>query len=611
MRIKKLPQDVSVRIAAGEVVERPSSIAKELIENSIDAMSTEISIYLESGGKSSFVIEDDGIGIAFEDLPLAVERYATSKIDKIEDLENISTLGYRGEALASIAAVSKLEIRSRQRGSEPDSGGIIKCEADIITLHTQNPCRVGTRIQVDDLFFNLPARRKFLKNSSAETRRIVQVVNDYALIHPEISFKVFSDGKKVVDYIRLESIDETVGRFWGPDSEKLYASYENENGSVRLWWNPLPDSRRVVVSLFVNGRRVQDSTVRAALCAGDGVAYGEWVVLLDMPYDELDVNIHPTKEEIRFRKSQFVFRLVYHAANEVFAKRLSVGEKSQAEGLLSEDNFSLNNFAQSIYKEEDARLAQPRETESLFRPLNATENIAKTETAYVSQQPVSDNRTVYGNVQMNAPHVQAATRVACDTCVIEEKKKISDYDIHYIGQTGRGFLLFDIPEAIAVVDPHAAHERINYEEIREAFKDAVVVQELTVPLEIPPMVMAELTSTNEKVLKELGFHVNDNYLVGVPNIRGKGHLNPIEMLRSALRGLESETDRTKIDREVWWRIARLACRNSVKLGWKFDRLEAEELMVRLNECETPFTCPHGRPTIFLIRNKKLEEWFER
>ena len=220
--IKRLAPDISTRIAAGEVIERPSSVAKELIENSLDAEAKSISLYTEQGGKSSFVIEDDGCGIAFAELPLAVERYATSKISTLDDLENIATLGYRGEALASVAAVSRMEIRSRAAGAE--TGGLLRCEAGRITLHSETPAKPGTRIQIDDLFFNLPARRKFLKSSSAELRRIIQIVNDYALIHPEVSFRVQEEGRKILEYSAAASIAECIERRWGKQTKIFYSA---------------------------------------------------------------------------------------------------------------------------------------------------------------------------------------------------------------------------------------------------------------------------------------------------------------------------------------------------------------------------------------------------
>ena len=290
--IKRLAPDISTRIAAGEVIERPSSVAKELIENSLDAGARTISIQTEQGGKSSFVIEDDGCGIPCAELPLALERYATSKITDIEDLERISTLGYRGEALASIAAVSRMEIRSKT--AEAEAGGLIRCEAGEITLHTETPAKPGTRIQIDDLFFNLPARRKFLKTSSAELRRIVQIVNDYALIHPEVTFRLYEESKKILEYTGAACVEDTLLRRWGRQTKIYHSESQSGSLSARLWWNPIPDSRRVVIMLFVNGRRVQDAAIRAALSTADAAAYGEWLVLLDLPPQDVDVNIHPT-----------------------------------------------------------------------------------------------------------------------------------------------------------------------------------------------------------------------------------------------------------------------------------------------------------------------------
>lgn len=612
--IKKLPKDVSLRIAAGEVIERPVSIAKELIENSIDADASAITLYLEAGGKSSLIIEDNGHGIDFNELPLAVERYATSKIAKIEDLEQIATLGYRGEALASIATVSKIEIRSRTVNSDIESGGMIRCEPNKIILHTHLPGPVGTRIQVNDLFFNLPARRKFLKTGSAETRRIVKVVNDYALIHPEIAFKVISDGRKIIDYESLKTIDDAINRNWGCETEKYYAEDHNENGQARVWWNPLPDSRRVQISLFVNGRRIQDSTVRAAICSGEGMAYGEWIVLLNLPSNDLDVNIHPTKEEVRFRKTQVVFRLVYHCAKNVFAQRLSIKNDTVIPKTLSGESVILHQAPQVFVNNEQMDAQRNMNLFETVRPTHDTNTYS-----YPESSCTKTENSFLHDLTSNADWASVGKAVCSNNIRVAELSSVTeetpsriynDYDVRYIGQTGRGFLLFDLPDSLAIVDPHAAHERILYEEIRNNFKGAVLVQELTVPLEIPAMVKPSVI-TNSEILKKLGFIVKSDMLVGVPNIKGKGHLNPVEMLRSALKGLEVEHDETKVDREVWWRIARLACRNAVKLGWNMEKDEAVFLMERLNQCEFPYTCPHGRPTIYLVNNKKLEEWFER
>lgn len=573
--IKKLDIEVSTRIAAGEVIERPSSVAKELIENSIDASASKIIIYVEQGGKTSFVIEDNGIGIASDELPLALERYATSKIESLEDLENISTLGYRGEALSSIATVSYLEIRSRLLDSE--NGGLIRSEGGKIVLHTISPCKPGTRIQVDDLFFNLPARRKFLKTASAELRRIIQIVNDYALIHPDITFILFSDTKKILEHLPAKNIAAALERRWGKDTKLYCSEFAIDMTKARLWWNPIPDSRRVIISLFVNGRRVQDSTVRAAICGGDSTAYGEWLILIDLPPQQVDVNIHPTKEEVRFRRSQDIFRVVYANAQKIFAERFSIQPTNRYNNQphLSDFNLNLENSTGDNYQ-----------NSSLF----TTKKWSAIDSS-LEQRSASPIETIF------TPG-ESATEM------------YNMLDKSFIGHTARGFLLFDFPGGLAVIDPHAAHERILFEDIKKSFSESILTQRLTIPHEIPEAILPEI-KINKKELLSLGFEVLNNKLIGVPMIRGKGHLAPIEMLRSTLKGLEIETTPEKRDMEVWWRIARLACRDAVKLGQEMSKEEAMELLLRLEKTETPYSCPHGRPTMFILDNKKLEEWFER
>ncbi|MCE5183929.1 MAG: DNA mismatch repair endonuclease MutL [Synergistaceae bacterium] len=574
--IKRLDSEVSSRIAAGEVIERPSSVAKELIENSIDASAQNITLYIEQGGKSSFVIEDDGCGIPFEELPLALERYATSKISTLDDLERISTLGYRGEALSSVAAVSRMEIRSRERTSE--TGGIIKCEGGAVILHTESPTHPGTRIQVDDLFYNLPARRKFLKTASAELRRILQVVNDYALVNPELTFRVFSDGKRILELLPPGSTDKALERRWG-DETPIYSSATSFNSNnVKIWWNPIPDSRRTVITIFVNARRIQDPTIRSAVCGGESAAYGEWLVILEMPPEDLDVNIHPAKEEVRFRRSGDIYKLILQTTRKIFSRKYA---------FTSEGTPQMEEKAPFPFSE-TRRTGWFDRTDPMF---------SQTPWKPVSEVTQTPERVSSPETAVFIPAGRP------DPVTVDDRK-------NYIGQTAKGFLIFDLPNGIAIVDPHAAHERILYEEIAESFKEGIATQNLTIPFEVPASLLPEINIFS-KELNDLAFIFEEDRLAGVPMLRGRSKLSPLDMLRSALRGIEVEKDPEKRDREVWWRMARLACRDAVKLGRRFEREEAETLMDKLQACSSPFTCPHGRPTIFLIENRKLEDWFER
>lgn len=574
--IKRLDSEVSSRIAAGEVIERPSSVAKELIENSIDASSQNITLYIDQGGKSSFVIEDDGSGISFEDLPLALERYATSKITTLDDLEKISTLGYRGEALSSVAAVSRMEIRSRVESSK--TGGIIRCEGGTITLHSESPSHLGTRIQVEDLFFNLPARRKFLKTASAELRRILQVVNDYALVNPKLTFRVFSNGKRILELLPPGSIDKALERRWGDETSIYSSSTSLNSNSVKIWWNPIPDSRRTVITIFVNGRKIQDPTIRAAVCGGDAAAYGEWLVKLETPPEDLDVNIHPTKEEVRFKRSGDIYKLILRTTRKIFMSKYSF--TSDGTGQMKEEPpLSLSETRRATWFDRTDPMFSQTPWRALSESGQALERVSSPEDIIFTPTKRTD---------LNTP--------------VEYR--------NYIGQTAKGFLIFDLPNGIAIVDPHAAHERILYEEISENFKEGIATQNLTIPIEIPESLLPEIKIYIGE-LKKLAFLFEEGRLTGVPMLRGKSKLSALDMLRSALRGIEVEKDPAKRDREVWWRMARLACRDAVKLGQRFEREESELLMERLEACSDPFTCPHGRPTIFLIENKKLEDWFER
>lgn len=560
--IRRLEQSVASRIAAGEVIERPFSAAKEMIENCIDAGAKNISVALEDGGKAMMIVEDDGAGIDFDDMPLALERYATSKIATLDDLERVRTLGYRGEALSSIAAVSRLEVRSRRTGC--DGGGMIVCEGGEIKAHARIPASPGTRVQICDLFYNMPARRRFLKSAPAETRRVSQIVSDYALARPDIRFRMTSDGRGLLDLGGGMTTDEVLASLWGTESRVVRASLDRTALSADIWWNDMPGSRRVSVTLFVNGRRVQDATVRSALSATGSSIYGEWLVMISLPPEEVDVNIHPTKAEIRFRKSGPIFEIVRSCAEKV---------------LLAGGGFVAAGVPASA-------------------PL---------------LEAVRDHQAAHETDLFTVP--QRASQKSSD-----DKELITSAEAHrgrkYLGQAQGGYLVFDDSRGLCLVDAHAAHERILYEQIEDTFRSrAIGTQRLVEPQEMPPALVPQIELHRES-LASMGFTFSPHgdgapRLLSVPVLRGLGHLSSTEMLRSAIAGLEDEPDPSKRDREVWWRWARTACRDAIKLGAVLTELEAQDLFDRLERCRSPYSCPHGRPTTIFLAREKLKSWFDR
>ncbi|MDR1515319.1 MAG: DNA mismatch repair endonuclease MutL [Synergistaceae bacterium] len=581
--ILRLEESVASRIAAGEVIERPVSAAKELIENSIDSGARDIRVTLEQGGKISLVIEDDGCGIPYDQLPLALERYATSKIRTLDDLERVSTLGYRGEALSSIAAVSRLELRSMAEGAK--TGGLIRCEGGQILTRAQTPAAPGTRVQVDDLFYNLPARRKFMKSATTELKRVIQVVQDYALVHPNVRFRLSNDGKKLLDIGDAASTDEVLSALWGQDSRTAKTFLSREAASVSLWWNNLPGSRRVGVTSFVNGRRVQDATIRSALNSTGGSIYGEWIVMVSIPPEEVDVNIHPAKAEVRFRKSGAIFELVRKAASEL---------------LLSGGGFSKS----------------PEGAENLAGiPLDPWEN-------YVPPLEPMRKKERIGASEPDIPAKKPSGQNEPDRGLLFAEDRLSGAPSRkYLGQAQGGYLIFDDPRGLCLVDAHAAHERILYEEIEDSYSDRNVPrQRLILEQEAPSAIVAGIELHREELLAmgfsfslpgDEGYDSDTVVMTALPAIRGLGRLSPVEMLRSALRGIEEEDDPSKRDREVWWRWARMACRDAIKLGAILGREEAESLFERLERCRSPYSCPHGRPTTIFLAGEKLRSWFDR
>ncbi|MDO9508211.1 MAG: DNA mismatch repair endonuclease MutL [Thermovirgaceae bacterium] len=559
--IRQLPQDVSSRIAAGEVIENPASAVKELIENSLDAGSSRIVIRLGNGGKSMISVEDDGNGIPFEELPLAIERFATSKIEDVKDLSRIDSFGYRGEALASICAVSRLEIRSFRPGSV--QGGLLRAVGGEIILHEPVTAQSGTRIQVDDLFFNLPARRNFLKSASTEGRRAAAIIRDYAAAFSGTSFSIHRDGKEVFSTDGRQDKVSVLEKIWGSTSELRRNTVSEGGVIVEAVWSPSPGTRRRDVTVFFNGRRVRDAAVAAAAASGGDAASGNWMFFISVPPDLLDVNIHPGKTEVRVHSSLPLFVAVRRAV-------ISLVEVNQFDPGLIASGKSLAGYR--------PRGADTGGTLSL-------RNEGDNNFSRVGEPPVPSGSIVQQEIQQDSGGA-------------------------YIGQMGSGYLLFNGNEELIVVDPHAAHERIVYEKLSSKGRGNTS-QIIPFPVQIPPT-LSDRTVEFRESLESSGFGFDDRsgalFLVSLPEGSGSEHTtSPLEALRSWISILDDHEDgHTNIEP-----FADKACHSSVRLGERISPEEALRLFEELLACETPSMCPHGRPTLIRLRSRDLARLFGR
>ena len=580
MSIKTLSENVWSKIAAGEVVERPASVVKELVENSLDAKSKRIKVKLFDGGRLKIIVEDDGAGISFEDLPLALQYHATSKISEVEDLESIVTLGYRGEALASVAAVADVEIRSREKNS--DSGGMIRASEGKIIEHIKINHPQGTRIQVENLFSGLPARRKFLKSASGELRRAAVFLREYAVCNPEISFSLEHDNKEIFSTDGSGSKKFVLMKIWGHDNEIQNIKINHGHLTLECWFQEragLSSGRNEIIA-FVNNRVVNDPVIKGAVTQGARELSGNWALFFTLEPSLVDVNIHPAKSEVRFRYPDEIFSVVRKAVN------------------------NLGNPMNITIKNEDLGIKNEIKNNASF--LTPNSSLKKNDLKF-HNYPEKISRT-FEPVTTPSKKIEQQTQIFLE----DFEEEIQNPEIIFLGQNSGGYLVYDNYDGIILIDPHAAHERINYEKIKKLTEQSRHVQKLLVPVILHPTLALEVHEY-EHALKESGFEFENTpsgvELKSVPAL-GSVEFEPVVLLRASLGALKNYHDGDTLN--ILWRTwATMACKASVKLTTKLAREEALTLWKNLHECEQPFVCPHGRPTMIEIKNDELQKKFGR
>ncbi len=610
--IHELPERIWRRIAAGEVVERPASAVKELVENSLDAGAKNIRVRLWDGGKLRITVEDDASGIDFDDLPLALTYHATSKISRLEDLERISTLGYRGEALASLAAVADVEIRSRVRNSE--TGGLIKTSDGRIIEHAKVNCNPGTRIQVENLFASLPARRKFLKTASAELRRASVFLREYAVCNPDVAFSLEHDGKKIFDTDGSGNTKKILEKLWGTGAEIQASEISVGNLHLKAWFQHRPELKtRSDVMSFVNSRAVNDPVIKGALSQAAREISGNWALFFTLNPALVDVNIHPTKSEVRFRYPNEIFEAIRKLSEKLGSPPplLDVTENFQPapvrENFSSSRDFSQRYFPKRASASDFTR--DPASDSAFSRKLaldfeNDTAPASNPDSAPdFAREPASDSSSLRKLIPDYVPTSDSELELSIEH---------DDFGVEFLAQTSSGYLIFDAHDDVILVDPHAAHERVNYERIRKLTENSQNVQKLLVPIILPPTLAIETVEFQEALEKsgfEFDFTTKGIALKSVPSISVE-KIEPEVLLRVTLSALKNYHDGNVQD--ILWRTwATAACKASVKLTGRLSREEAVKLWADLCKCEQPFVCPHGRPTILKITRQDFARHFGR
>jgi DNA mismatch repair protein MutL len=579
MPIRVLSSDVASQIAAGEVVERPASAVKELVENALDADAKSISVTIEEAGRRLIEVADDGSGIPADELALAVSRHATSKLATAKELFSISTLGFRGEALASIGSVSRLTITSR--ASNTDVGARIRVEGGQEGKVEQTGVPVGTVVQVENLFYNVPARLKFLKSDTTERRAIDTFVTRYALAYPDVRFKL-AEGKKITLQTSGDGDRRAIlATLYGVETAKQMLEVIAEDEGLKLsgFISPtsITRSNRREMTFFINGRWVQDIPLNAALTQAYHTLlmvgrYPLATLFLDIDPAAVDVNVHPAKAEVRFREQDKVFSFVQRAVRRALLAYTPVPSVQPT----------------TLWGNRSTREFQPSERGQVGLDWTMAENAKQAENAEAGSGPEKEaGQSVFASIPL----------------------------LRLIGQIGATYLVAEGPDGLYLVDQHAAHERVLFEKLMLQYDKREIPSQVLLQAESVTLPPAQTTILEEQLelLNRFGFQV-EPFGPNTFQVRAMPTLFTGSDAASALRALveDFEEDETPLQEELEARVAARVCkRMAVKAGQALTDDEQRVLLTDLENCDSPRTCPHGRPTMIHLSVDMLERQFGR
>jgi DNA mismatch repair protein MutL len=587
MPIRVLPEDVAAQIAAGEVVERPASVVKELIENAIDAGASRIDVAVRAGGKTSIRVVDDGCGVPSGEVALAFQRHSTSKLTTAADLERITTLGFRGEALASIAAVSRMTFATRATGEA--AGTSLRLEGGQTLTRREIGRPPGTTVTVENLFFNVPARRKFLRTDRTERRHIDRWVNRYAMAYPELAFALSHEERNAFRSPGSGQLRDVLAAIYGleigENALDIMSDEQPGQDGIRVSGLVGPPSfhraNRTTITVFVNGRWVNDASLTYSIVQAyhrllPSGRYPLAVVMVDLPPGDVDVNVHPTKAEVRFRDGDAVFRAVQRAVRRTLLERSPVpraGSPARYPGEMERVWPGAQDDAGEAWRRRERLVG-------LARPERPTER----------QLELGGDLAVGGEGRSIPP-------------------------LRVIGQLGATYVVAEGPRGLYLLDQHAAHERVLFERLLAERERAEVASQAlleTALVELGPGA-ADVLEEHLEMLGLLGFDMEpfggSTVLVrAVPAIVAEEQ--PGQLLEDVAAALLAGDE--PLVGPVEEVVARQVCkRAAVKAGKVLDRPELEALIRALEQCENPRTCPHGRPTMIRLTVGQLAREFGR
>lgn len=639
-KIVELPEILANQIAAGEVIERPASVVKELVENAIDAASSQITIEIEESGLKSIKITDNGEGMSAQDLPKSILRHATSKIKNQSDLFRIRTLGFRGEALPSIASISELTIETATQSAQSGSrifvrGGKIEKTEDFSTP-------VGTKITVENLFYNTPARLKYMKSMQSELAHIVDVVNRLSLGHPEIAFRLISDGREMTNTSGSGQLKQAIAGIYGLQTAKKMVEISNADLDFEVsGYVSLPEltrANRNYITLLINGRYIKNFLLNRAILDGYGskLMVGRFpIVVIDIQIDPYlaDVNVHPTKQEVRISKEKELMALISAA----------IADALKVQDLIPD---ALENLAKSStrtkVKVEQTRL--PLQSSKLYYDPQRNDFFVEKNEVSEDRPVINDDREdVYKavnsveegpavNMQSSVKHASRPDLELEDgdhsDQILKNKKKLEQLvdkleneeastfpELDYFGQMHGTYLFAQGNQGLFIIDQHAAQERVKYEYYREKIGEVdSSLQQLLVPY-LFEFSGADFLNLQEKMplLNEVGIYLepygNNTFIL---------REHPIWMKESEIEsGVYEMCDMLLLTQEVSIKTYRaelaimMSCKRSIKANHTLDDYSARQLLLQLAQCKNPYNCPHGRPVLIHFSKADMEKMFRR